>query len=100
LRNQPKRQAALKATVKGEKTQVAASTTLVPAGVKYPLAGEILAPLRPNSVWAAAKVAKVTLNFVHVDSLTPAPSQIDKNKLVIKPGMEVEVKIPPLDDRV
>jgi hypothetical protein len=84
------------------KAKVVKATAVKVGGVtlKLPKPGEKILPARIGLPWDTCTVVKVTSNFVHVDSLRPAPSPRHNNKLEIKPGMELEVRLPKMANKV
>ena len=105
------RKAGTKANVKKERTRPTRKrkTTSSPnpevvfqltlPGVTLPVVGEIIEGAY-NSTWAKCHVVKLSSNFVHTDALPRSDSQLEAGKLSLSPGMQVQVKLPPLDDQV
>ena len=90
----PKQRPATRKT--GDETRVAvgASTTLVPAQYAYlPEVGSILNS-KPNSKFGAVTVLGVHANFLLTDKVQ------GRDVIVMREGIIVRMKIPPLDDRV
>jgi hypothetical protein len=52
-----------------------------------------------TSVWAPCKVTRVTGNFAHTNEEQRVGGKKAKSAVMLRPGMLVDLRLPPLDDR-